>query len=204
MGRRWVDHLGVDVEPQQESSRRLLTVPNLLSGARIALIPVFVIWLLDPDTRVPGFALLAVLFSTDWVDGYIARRTGQVTELGKLLDPLADRLALAAALITFVVVDALPLWAALVVLVRDAVVLIVGTVLGARGIRIAVRPIGKYATFTLFWGVGLIAWSRFGFVMDDVAAVLGWVWFVVGVVEYYAATVAYTGDVREAVAGRSA
>jgi cardiolipin synthase (CMP-forming) len=187
-----------------EASRRLLTVPNLLSGARIALIPVFVVLLLDPDTRALGYALLAVVFSTDWVDGYIARRTGQVTELGKLLDPLADRLALAAALITFVVVDALPLWAALVVLVRDAVVLIVGTVLGARGIRIAVRPIGKYATFTLWWGVGLIAWSRFGFLMDDVAAVVGWVWFVVGVIEYYAATVAYAGDVREAVAGRSA
>jgi cardiolipin synthase (CMP-forming) len=187
-----------------EASRRLLTVPNLLSGARIALIPVFVVLLLDPDTRVLGYALLVVVFSTDWVDGYIARRTGQVTELGKLLDPVADRLALAAALITFVVVDALPLWAALVVLVRDAVVLIVGTVLGARGIRIAVRPIGKYATFTLWWGVGLIAWSRFDFAMDDVAAVVGWVWFVVGVIEYYAATVAYAGDVREAVAGRSA
>lgn len=196
--------MGAEVRERTDSSRRILTVPNLLSGARIALIPVFVIWLLDPDTRVPGFALLAVLFCTDWVDGYIARRTGQVTELGKLLDPLADRLALAAALITFVVVDALPLWAALVVLVRDAFVLIVGTVLGARGIRIAVRPIGKYATFTLFWGVGLIAWSKFGFVMDDGTAVLGWVWFVVGVIEYYAATVAYAGDVREAVAGRSA
>lgn len=186
-----------------EASRRLLNVPNLLSGARIALIPVFVVWLLDPDTRVPGFALLALLFATDWVDGYIARRTGQVTELGKLLDPLADRLALAAALVTFVVVEALPIWAALVVLVRDAIVLTAGTILGARGIRIAVRPIGKYATFTLFWGVGLIAWSQFGFVMDDVAAVLGWVWFVVGVIEYYAATVAYAGDVREAMAGQS-
>jgi cardiolipin synthase (CMP-forming) len=189
----------LDVERRDESSRRVLTVPNVLSAARIALIPVFVILLLDSDTRVPGFVLLWVLVATDWVDGFIARRSGQVTELGKVLDPLADRLILAAALITFVRVDAIPLWAALLVLVRDALVLTAGILLGAQGIRIAVRPIGKYATFTLCWGIGLIAWSNFGFVVDDVAAVIGWVWFVVGVIEYYVATVAYIGDVRHAL-----
>jgi cardiolipin synthase (CMP-forming) len=187
------------VEQGTEASRRILTVPNLLSAARIALIPVFVVLLLDSDTRVPGFVLLSLLVSTDWVDGLIARRTGQVTELGKVLDPVADRLALAAALITFLVLEAIPLWAALLVLVRDAVILLAGVILGARGIRIAVRPMGKYATFTLWWGIGFIAWSNFGFVLDDVAAVVGWVWFIVGVVEYYAATVAYIGDVRRAL-----
>lgn len=191
--------MGVDVKPRQGSSRRVLTVPNLLSAARIALIPVFVILLLDSDTRVLGFILLSLIVSTDWVDGTIARRTGQVTELGKVLDPVADRLALAAALVTFVVVDAIPVWAALLVLVRDALILVAGAILGARGIRIAVRPMGKYATFTLWWGIGFIAWSTFGFVLDDVAAVVGWVWFVVGVVEYYAATIAYVGDAREAL-----
>lgn len=192
-------HVDLDADRRDESSRRLLTVPNVLSAARIALIPVFVILLLDADTRVPGFVLLAVVVSTDWVDGAIARRTGQVTELGKVLDPVADRLALGAALITFLAVDAIPLWAALLVLVRDALILVAGAILGARGIRIAVRPMGKYATFTLWWGIAFIAWSSFGFVMDDVAAVIGWVWFVVGVVEYYAATVAYIGDVRHAL-----
>jgi cardiolipin synthase (CMP-forming) len=192
-------HVDRDVERRDESSRRLLTVPNVLSAARIALIPVFVILLLDGDTRVAGFVLLLVVVSTDWVDGAVARRTGQVTELGKVLDPVADRLALAAALITFLAVNAIPLWAALLVLVRDALILVAGAVLGARGIRIAVRPMGKYATFTLWWGIGFIAWSNLSFVMDDVAAVIGWVWFVVGVVEYYAATVAYIGDVRHAL-----
>jgi cardiolipin synthase len=186
-------------QPRSDASRRILTLPNLLSAARIALIPLFVVLLLDPDTRVRGFVLLSVLVSTDWVDGLIARRTGQVTELGKVLDPVADRLALAAALITFIALDAIPLWAALLVLIRDAVILGAGIVLGARGIRIAVRPMGKYATFTLWWGIGFIAWSNFGFLMDDVAAVVGWVWFIVGTVEYYAATAAYVGDVRRAL-----
>jgi cardiolipin synthase len=184
--------------------RRLLTVPNLLTSLRILLIPVFVILLLDPDTRLPGFALLAVVVSTDWIDGYIARRSGQVTELGKLLDPLADRLALAAAIVTFVAVEAFPLWAALLVLVRDAVVLIVAGLLGARGIRIDVRRIGKYATATVWLSVAFIAWGSFGFFFDDVASVMGWVWFFVGVAEYYAATVAYALDVRQALAGRRA
>lgn len=191
--------MGLDVDQRQESSRRLLTIPNVLSAARIALIPVFVILLLDGDTRVAGFFLLLVVVSTDWVDGAVARRTGQVTELGKVLDPVADRLALGAALITFLAVDAIPLWAALLVLVRDGLILVAGAVLGARGIRIAVRPMGKYATFTLWWGIGFIAWSSFGFVMDDVAAVIGWVWFIVGILEYYAATVAYIGDVQHAL-----
>lgn len=181
------------------ASRRVLTVPNLLSAIRILLIPAFVVLILDPDSRLAGFLLLAAVVSTDWVDGYLARRTGQVTELGKLLDPLADRLAMAAALITFVVTDLLPLWAALVILVRDAVVLAAAVWLAlSGGPRIDVRPIGKYATFTLMWGLPLIAWGNAGLPIDDLATVLGWVWFPVGAIEYYAAAVMYARDLRRA------
>ncbi len=202
MGQR----LGEDTSTRDSNAgaQRLLTVPNVLTGLRILLIPVFVVLLLDPDTRLPGYALLALVVSTDWIDGYVARRSGQVTELGKLLDPLADRLALAAAIITFVALKAFPLWAALLVLVRDALVLIVAGLLGARGIRIDVRPIGKYATATVWLSVAAIAWSNFGFALDDAAWVMGWVWFFVGVAEYYAATIAYGLDVKRALAGRPA
>lgn len=187
------------------ASRRILTVPNALSAIRILLIPAFVLLILDEDTRLGGFLLLAAVVSTDWVDGYIARRTGQVTELGKLLDPLADRLAMAAALITFVVTGLLPLWAALVILVRDALVLGAGVWLAVSGgPRIEVRAIGKYATFTLMWGLPLIAWGNAGLPADDLARVLGWVWFPVGAIEYYAAAAAYTGDLRAAFRTRSA
>jgi cardiolipin synthase (CMP-forming) len=155
--------------------------------------------LADRDTRLVGFLLAAVVLSTDWVDGMIARRTGQVTEVGKLLDPLADRLAMAAVLITLAVTDLIPWWVAGVVLVRDAVVLIAAVWLAAtRGPRIDVRPIGKYATFTLMWGIPAIGWGNAGLPLDDLARVLGWVWFVVGTVEYYAAAVAYAFDLRNA------
>lgn len=183
---------------------RVLTVPNALSAIRILLIPAFVLLIVDQGTRLAGFLLLAAVVSTDWVDGYIARRTGQVTELGKLLDPLADRLAMAAALITFVATDLLPLWAALVILVRDAVVLGAAIWLALTGgPRIEVRAIGKYATFTLMWGLPLIAWGNAGLPADDLATVLGWVWFPVGAIEYYAAATMYVRDLREAYAARA-
>lgn len=201
-------YLGGDgaIEPVgRVSARRVLTVPNGLSAIRILLIPVFVLLLVPEGTRLAGFLLLGAVVSTDWVDGYIARRTGQVTELGKLLDPLADRLAMAAALVTFVALDLLPLWAALVILVRDAVVLGAAVWLTlTRGPRIDVRPIGKVATFTLMWGAPMIAWGNAGLPLDDVARVLGWVWFAVGAVEYYAAAVMYTLDLRRAIVRRAA
>lgn len=185
------------------SSNRVLTLPNVLSFTRILLIPAFIVLLVPERTRLAGFALLAAVVSTDWVDGYLARRTGQVTELGKLLDPLADRLAMAAALITFVVLDLFPLWAALVVLVRDGIVLAVAAWLAiSRGPRIEVRPIGKYATFTLLWGAPAIAWANAGLPFDDFFAVFGWLWFAVGSLEYYAAAIVYAGDLRRAIDAR--
>ena len=177
----------------------MLTVPNALSAFRILLIPAFVVLLVSDDTRVAGFLLLGAVVSTDWVDGVVARRTGQVTEVGKLLDPLADRLAMGAALVTFVVLDLFPLWAALVILVRDAVVLAAAVWLWLTGgPRIEVRPIGKYATFTLMWAAPAIAWSNAGLPFEDFVAVFGWLWFGVGTLEYYAAAVAYARDLRTA------
>lgn len=183
-----------------EATRRVLTIPNALSAIRVLLIPVFVILIADEDTRLGGLLLLGAVQATDWVDGYVARRTGTVTQLGIILDPLADRLAMAAALITFVAVDIFPLWAALLVLVRDALVLLVtGFLILTGGPRIEVRRIGKIATFTLMWGIPMVAWGNAGLPVDDLMRVLGWIWFAVGMTEYYAATVAYAGDLRKAV-----
>jgi cardiolipin synthase len=180
-------------------------VPNVLSAFRILLIPAFVLLLANEDTRLAGFLLMGTVVATDWVDGVVARRTGQVTELGKLLDPLADRLAMGAAIVTLVAVNLLPLWAALIVLIRDGIVLLAAAWLAVTGgPRIDVRPIGKYATFTLMWAVPAIAWGNAGLPVDDLARVFGWTWFVVGTVEYYAAAVAYAFDLRRAFAARRA
>jgi cardiolipin synthase (CMP-forming) len=192
------------VTTEQRASRRIFTVPNALSFVRILLIPVFVTLLAGEGTRLAGFVLMGAVLSTDWVDGVIARRTGQVTELGKVLDPVADRLAVITALVTLVVLRLFPLWAAGIVVARDLALLAGGLYLFRKGIRIDVRMIGKYATFVLMWAIPLIAWGNAGLPIDDLAAVMGWVWFPVGVAEYYAAAVAYAGDARAALQARSA
>jgi cardiolipin synthase len=197
--------VGAEETREGTGGRRVLTVPNLLSFVRILLIPLFVVLLLRDDTRLAGFLLLGAVVATDWVDGVIARRTGQITELGKLLDPLADRFAMAAALITFVVIDVFPLWGALLILGRDAVVLAAAGILAlSGGPRIEVRAMGKYATFTLLWGMPMIAWGNAGLPLDDLMLALGWLWFPVGALEYYAAAVMYAIDLRDAYRARRA
>ena len=186
------------------TTRRVLTVPNGLSFARILLIPVFVALLLHHGTEVAGLLLLGFVVSTDWVDGVVARRTGQVTDLGKWLDPIADRLAIAAALVTLVVRDAFPLWAALLILCRDGAVLLAGVFLLARRTRIDVRFIGKVATFSLMFGVPAVAWGNFGLPLAATARALGWIAYGIGIVEYYVAAVLYGFDLRAAIRGQAA
>jgi cardiolipin synthase (CMP-forming) len=167
---------------------------------------VFVLLLLGDGTEAAGLLLLGAVVATDWIDGYVARHTGQVSTLGKVLDPVADRLALAAALVSLVARDAFPLWAALVVLVRDGLVLVAGAILLFRmRVRLDVRWIGKVATFGLMVGIPLIAWGRFGLVAHGVALAAGWAFFAVGATLYYAAGVLYGFDIVAAVrtAGRS-
>lgn len=177
----------------------MLTVPNAVSLVRILLIPV-VVWLLWTEgTEAWGIGLLVLLVSTDWADGQIARRTGQVTDVGKILDPVADRLILAAALITLVVRDAFPLWAAALIIVRDVLVLGVGLVfMAGKKIRIDVRFIGKAATFMLMAAIPLIAWGNFGLPAAWFTSFVGWPLFVAGCAAYYAAAWLYLGDLSRA------
>jgi cardiolipin synthase (CMP-forming) len=185
------------------ASSAILTVPNLLSFARIAAIPVLVWLAASPGTRLVAVALFAVLAATDWIDGLIARRTGQESDLGRILDPVADRLAIAAGLIAFAVVGLIPFWAALLILLRDLVVLLgAAALLLGRGVRVDVRPIGKMATFSLMAAIAWIAWGNAGGPLGEVLLVGGWLAYVVGIVEYYLAAGLYAIDVRDALAAR--
>jgi len=182
------------------SSSAIATLPNALSVTRILLTPAFVWLIVDRDTTFTGLLLFGVVVSTDWLDGYIARRTGQVSEVGKMLDPTADRLAIAAGLVALVVRGAFPLWAALLILVRDVAILIAGvTLLVTRKVRIEVRVVGKVATFSLVVAIGLIAWGNLGYPFPTAARTIGWAMYAVGIVEYYVATALYAGDLRRAL-----
>ena len=185
------------------ASSAVVTVPNILSFARIATIPLFCWLSANEETRLWGILLFAVVVSTDWVDGYVARRTGQVTELGRILDPVADRLAIAAGLLTFAISGIFPFWAALLILIRDVTLLLGGAVLlWGRNLRVDVRGIGKIATFSLMVAITWIAWGNAGGPLGDVLLVGGWLAYVVGIVEYYLAAGLYAIDVRDALAER--
>ncbi|HET7870763.1 MAG TPA: CDP-alcohol phosphatidyltransferase family protein [Actinomycetota bacterium] len=187
-------------EASNEGSSAIVTLPNALSVARILLTPAFVWLIVDRDTTFTGLLLFGVVVSTDWLDGYVARRTGQVSDVGKMLDPTADRLAIAAGLVALVVRGAFPLWAALLILVRDVGIVIAGMLLlVVRKVRIEVRFVGKLATFSLVVAIGLIAWGNLGYAFPAAARAVGWAIYVAGIVEYYLATVLYAGDLRRAL-----
>jgi len=181
------------------SSSRVLTVPNGISAARIALIPVFVALIIDHDTTTAGLVLFAIVVATDWVDGTIARRTGQVSDVGTILDPVADRLAIAAGLIALVLRGIFPLWAAAAILARDLTVLLVGAIALVRSdVRVEVRWIGKLATFSLMAAIPMVSWGNLALPLAAAATVCGWAAYTVGIVEYYIAAWAYLGDIRRA------
>ena len=181
------------------ASNRVLTVPNAISFFRIATIPIFWALIVDHDTTRWGIVLFGLVVATDWVDGTIARRTGQVTELGKILDPVADRAAIAAGLIAVVVRGAFPWWAAALILVRDGSLVVAGALLLRRGVRIDVRPVGKAATFALMIAIPAIAWGSLGLWPRAAALAIGWLAYVGGIVLYYIAAGAYVQDARRAL-----
>jgi cardiolipin synthase (CMP-forming) len=186
---------------REASTSAVLTLPNVLSFARIATIP-FLVWaVIHHGTERIGLLAFAVVASTDWVDGYVARRTSSVSDLGTLLDPVADRLLMVSLLVALVVRRAFPPWAALLIAARDVALLAVGAVvLARRRVRIDVRPIGKAATAALMLGVPLVAWGNLGLWLADAARPVGWTAFGIGIVLSYSAAAMYAADLRRALA----
>ena len=133
--------------------QELYTVPNVITVVRLLLVPVAFTVLVATDAHILAFVLFAIAASSDFLDGYIARTTGTESEFGAMLDPLVDRLLLAAGVIGLYVVGRLPLWILICLLVRDAYLLYGNVRLQAMGIeRIRILFIGKCATAFLLVG----------------------------------------------------
>jgi cardiolipin synthase (CMP-forming) len=129
---------------------KVLTVPNLLSLGRLACVPLFLWLLFGRDNRLAAAWLLAFLGATDWVDGYIARRFNQVSTLGKVLDPTADRILLGVGIVSILVYGAVPAVIAWLAIAREVSVGVLAIVLAALGgKRIDVNWWGKKGTFAL-------------------------------------------------------
>src|SRR5919106_2523090 len=180
--------------PLNPSERRVLTIPNLLSVLRLASVPVF-IWLFVTDREEAGVIVFAAGAWTDFFDGYIARRTGAITQLGKLLDPLADRAVIVALAIALVATEALSLWLAATIVVRDVLVLSLFPALDRRGMRrIPVNFVGKTATALLLLGLTLMAWSETSWPLTDVFGDIGLVITAAGAALYWGSGYLYARE----------
>jgi len=191
------------------STQRIWTIPNVISIVRLLLVPVF-LWLLwKPEpARRGAAALLAVLGASDWIDGYIARHFDQGSELGKILDPLADRVLLVAAAIALLVEDISTPINILVwfVLVREVLIAVATVALGMAGARrIDVVWAGKAGTLALMFALPMFLLADAAPSVRTVFNVLGWIFAIGGIVLGYYAAARYVPAARAALRdGRAA
>jgi len=182
---------------------RILTVPNVVSLARLACVPWFV-WLLfgtEPPNRYGAAFLLAVLGCTDWIDGWIARRFQQVSTFGKVLDPTADRIMLLVGVGGILLDGSAPVWVAAAVLVREALVSIAVVALAAMGARrIDVQWAGKAGTFACMVAFPLFLTSHSTAGWADLAGTLAWLVVLPGLVLAWYAALMYIPMARTALA----
>ncbi len=189
--------------PEEFVLDRVFTVPNLITTVRLILIPIFGWAFLTGDKDTLALILLVIIGSTDWLDGYVARATGQVSKLGKLLDPVADRLAIFVVLVALTFRGVVPFWVAGVLLFRDLIVSIVFPILEAKGFpRIPVNKTGKWATAFIFSGMALAAASVLES-LEDWAAPASLGFLIVGAVLYYVAAYFYYTAIRKIMSARA-
>jgi cardiolipin synthase len=184
----------------ENPSDRVWTVPNALSVVRLAGIPLFLYLVLGPHQDGWAIIVLMLAGATDYLDGKIARRYGQFSRLGQLLDPAADRLYILATLVALVARDGLPLWWAVALIGRDVILAGFLPVLRRHGYGpLPVHFLGKAATFCLLFAFPMLLASLPG--TDDLLATvcrpLGWAFAAWGSTLYWWAGVLYVVQVRQ-------
>lgn len=182
--------------PRSALSSRVITIPNLLSLFRLAMVPVF-LWLVIGGEDVFALVILVASSATDFLDGLLARRLNQVTRLGQLLDPAADRLFIFATLIGLAAREIVPWWLVAVIVGRDLMLAVLGIVLANHGFGpIPVHHLGKIATACLFYALPVLmlgqAFPDLAWVTDPV----GWACALWGAFLYWWAGFRYIGQAR--------
>jgi CDP-diacylglycerol--glycerol-3-phosphate 3-phosphatidyltransferase len=181
---------------------RVWTVPNALSALRLLGVPLFLYWVLVTEQDGRAILLLMAAGASDYLDGKIARKFGQFSRLGQLLDPAADRLYIAATLLALVARDGLPLWWALALVGRDLALAPTLPVLRRHGYGpLPVHFLGKAATFNLLYAFPMLLAAlpeRHG-TLATVFRPLGWAFATWGSLLYLWAGVLYVVQVRQLV-----
>ena len=177
-------------------STRVWTVPNLLSMARLLGVPLFLWLVLGPEWDGWALLLLAVSGVTDYLDGYLARRLDQFTQLGQILDPVADRLYILAVVIGLAMRDIIPWWVAVVLPLRDLLLWVLVPFLRTRGYSaLPVHFLGKAATFNLLYAFPLLLLGDGDGTVATLARVFGWAFAFWGIGLYWWAGVLYAYQV---------
>jgi len=160
---------------------RIVTIPNALSVLRLLGVPLFLWLLLGPEADWWAFGVLAVSAFTDWADGVLARALNQRSDLGALLDPMADRLYILATLVGLVLRDVIPVWLAIVLVGRDLILGVMLLVLRRAGFApLEVHYVGKAATFCLLYAFPLLLLGTHHGTLGDVARPIGWAFTIWG------------------------
>jgi cardiolipin synthase len=194
------------------SRHRVWTVPNLLSMLRLAGVPVFLWLVLGPEADGWALLLLAVAGITDFLDGYLARRLGQTSTVGQVLDPVADRLYILAVVVGLALREVIPWWVALLLPLRDLLLWGLVPLLRTRGYSaLPVHFLGKAATFNLLYAFPLLLLGDGEGSLATLANVFGWAFAIWGIGLYWWAGLLYAWQVRtllrtteRRVAGRDA
>jgi cardiolipin synthase len=180
------------------------TVPNLLSVVRLLTIPLFAWLALGPQLDQAAAVVLAIGGITDFFDGWLARRWNQVSRIGQLLDPIADRLSTITVLVVFLLRDVVPLWFVLVLVLRDVVLAVEMARLKGRGITgLPVNFIGKAATFNLMLAFPLLMWGVDAqSLLEQLARITGWAFALWGMGLYLYSALLYLRQSREVLSQR--
>ncbi len=194
------------------------TISNVITITRILLVPAFVAALLCPwpewfnipqmgegVRRVTAAVIFVLISCTDWLDGYLARRLGQVTDFGKFMDPLADKILVAAALIALVELGSLPTWVVLIILAREFIVSGVRMMAATQGIVIAASWLGKFKTVFQMIAIVLFTLKVSSFVdgldpaIDHALYVFSWVIMIIALGLTIASMIDYLVKAKEVI-----
>jgi len=189
---------------EQVARTRVVTVPNLLSMTRIVLTAVFAYLLLGMHEPVAAAILLGALGATDWFDGFVARHFHQVSLVGKVLDPTADRILLGTAVVGGVVYGAIPEWLGAIALLREVIVSLSVLVLaGLKARRVDVLWVGKAGTFGMMFALPAFLLSDGYAVWQQDLHQIAWIVVIPALALSWVALGAYLPKARKALSARS-
>jgi cardiolipin synthase len=190
-------------QPDGARNSQVWTIPNIISMVRLAGVPLFLWLVIGPEADVWALVVLMISGFTDWLDGYLARRLNQMSKLGEILDPVADRLYILAAVIGLLYRDIIPLWVAVLLPLRDLFLWGLVPFLRTRGYSaLPVHYLGKAATAALLYSFPMLFLGDGDGPVATLAEVFGWAFAIWGIGLYWWAGLLYAWQVRKLMADR--